>query len=188
MKPTIIEGDRVLVNKLAYGLRVPFTERWLLHWQSPQRGEVVVCFAPDDGDRLVKRVIGLPGDRIELRANRLWVNGTAVEYGPLDPSAVEPRGLAQHPGQRYLAETLDGRRHPIMVTSAVPAKRTFGPVTVPPDQYFVLGDNRDASRDSRFFGFVPREAIVGRTSTVVLSFDPENYYLPRWGRSFHKLP
>ena len=79
MKPTIVEGDRILVNKLA------FTDWWLMQWSGPQRGDVVVCFSPANGDRLVKRVIGLPGDRVEMRRNVLLVNGRPADYGPLDP-------------------------------------------------------------------------------------------------------
>src|SRR5437868_11123609 len=83
MKPTILEGDRVFVNKLAYDLKVPFTTWHLAEWSSPQRGEIVVFFSPKDGTRLVKRVVGLPGDVVELRENRLIINGTAMDYQPL---------------------------------------------------------------------------------------------------------
>src|SRR5437867_6033459 len=83
MKPTILEGDRVFVNKLAFDLKVPFTTWRLATWGEPKRGDIVVFFSPYDGIRLVKRVIGLPGDQIELRDNKLFVNGTAVDYRPL---------------------------------------------------------------------------------------------------------
>ncbi|HUU85475.1 MAG TPA: signal peptidase I [Phycisphaerae bacterium] len=188
MKPTIVEGDRILVNKLAYGLRLPFTEQWLLQWSQPQRGDVVVCFSPANGDRLVKRVIGLPGDRIELRRNGLLINGRPAGYGPLDTDAIDQIEPGQRPTHRFAAETLDGRTHPMMTTPALPATRSFGPVTVPPDSYFVMGDNRDNSRDSRSFGCVPRGDIVGRSGAVVLSLDPDRYYRPRWERFFRKLP
>src|SRR6185436_19200873 len=83
MKPTILEGDLVLVNKLAYDLKVPFTLQRLAEWSNPERGDIVVCFSPYDGTRLVKRVIAAPGDEIEMRNNILFVNGTAVNYRPL---------------------------------------------------------------------------------------------------------
>ena len=188
MKPTILEGDRIFVNKLAYGLRVPFSDWWVTQWEGPQRGDVVVCFSPATGDRLVKRVIGLPGDRIELRRNRLFVNGQAVEYKALDAELIGQIDAAGQPAHRFAAEDLGGKTHPVMITPGLPAPRSFGPKTVPPGHYFVMGDNRDKSRDSRFFGFVPRNEIVGRSSAVVLSFDPDRYYLPRWGRFFRALP
>src|SRR5215210_4682828 len=89
MKPTILEGDRIFVNKLAYDLKVPFTTWHLAQWDNPRRGEVVVFYSPQDGVRLVKRVIGEPGDVIELRNNQLFVNGQAADYGSLDPAIVK---------------------------------------------------------------------------------------------------
>src|SRR6185436_12530035 len=83
MKPTILEGDVVFVNKLAYDLRVPFTFARVAHWSDPARGDIAVCFAPDDGTRLVKRVVGLPGDTIELRHDVLFLNGVQQEYAAL---------------------------------------------------------------------------------------------------------
>jgi len=191
MRPTILEGDRILVNKLAYGLRLPFSDWWLMQWDGPQRGDVVICFAPDSGARLVKRVIGLPGDRIELRNNRLFINDQPAGYEPLEADTLE-QIAAEHSADAQrtglAAEDLGVRTHPIMITPAVPARRSFGPMTVPAGQYLVLGDNRDNSRDSRFFGCIPRQAIVGRVSRVVLSVDPDRHYLPRWGRFFKELP
>lgn len=87
MKPTILEGDVVFVNRLAYDLKVPFTKWHLAEWAEPARGDIVVCFAPDDGMRLVKRVIGLPGDIIQLHHDRLFINGAPVAYAPLPDTA-----------------------------------------------------------------------------------------------------
>ena len=188
MKPTLVEGDRILVNKLAYGLRLPFTSQWLVQWSGPQRGDVVVCFSPADGVRLVKRVIGLPGDRVELRDGVLLIDDRMAEYGPLDPDVIAQLDGDERPRHLFATERVGDATHPVMGTPSVPAERSFGPVTVPPGHYFVMGDNRDNSRDSRFFGFVGREAIVGRTTRLVFSIDRDNYYLPRWQRFFRRLP
>ena len=168
MKPTIVEGDRIFVNKLAYGLRVPFTSWWVTEFEGPQRGEVVVLFAPPDGVRMVKRVVGVPGDRVELRANGLFINGEPAAYGPLDQSivaAIPPELQANH---RFATELIEGRGHPIMSTPGRPNKQNLGPIVVPPDHYFVMGDNRDNSRDSRWFGCVERSSIVGRATAVTV--------------------
>ncbi|MCH7814737.1 MAG: signal peptidase I [Planctomycetes bacterium] len=188
MKPTILEGDRILVNKLAYGLRVPFSDWWIAQWEGPVPGDVVVCFSPDTRQRLVKRVIGVPGDRLELRDNRLFVNGQAVSYGPLDADTVNQIATDRQPRHRFASERLGGGQHPVMITPHKPARRSFTAVTVPPGCYFVMGDNRDNSRDSRFFGWIDRDAIVGRTTRIAFSVDPDRYYLPRWGRFLRSLP
>jgi signal peptidase I len=175
------------VNKLAYGLRVPFTEWWLMQWAAPRRGELVVCYSPRGGTRLVKRLVGLPGDRLELRDHRLFVNGQPADYEPLDARLTERVVAGWQPKHHLVAERLGDSPHPVMVRLPFSDRRSFGPVTVPPDHYFVLGDNRDNSRDSRYFGFVPRDSIIGRASSVVLSFDPDRHYRPRWDRFFHAL-
>ncbi len=187
MKPTILEGDRIVVNKLAYDLRVPFTSWRLAHWGDPKRGDIVILFSPADGKRLVKRVIGLPGDTISMRGDRLVVDGHPAVYEPLPQDAV--RGLGDEGRGRLLAEEcVGGTAHPVMVTPGVPAMRSFGPVSVPVGDYFVMGDNRDESGDSRYFGFVPRSRIVGRATAVAVSVDPQRHYLPRWDRFFRALP
>jgi signal peptidase I len=188
MNPTIVEGDRIFVNKLAYDLRVPFTNWRLAHWGSPQRGDVVILFSPADETRLVKRVVGVPGDRIALHNNRLLVNGEPASYEPLEPAVSGIIGSTQQPGHRFARERIGTASHPIMLTPSQPARSSFRPITVPEGHYFVMGDNRDNSRDSRYFGFVEEARIVGRVTRVALSFDPSRYYWPRWHRFLKPLP
>ncbi|MBI3417981.1 MAG: signal peptidase I [Verrucomicrobia bacterium] len=188
MKPTILEGDRIFVNKLAYDLKVPFTTARLARWAEPERGEVVVCFSPADGVRLVKRVVGLPGDQIELRDERLLVNGTAVNYGALEERFRDQIEPTERPFYEFAREDLAAHPHLIMLTPQLAALRNFAPVAVPTGNYFVMGDNRDNSRDSRYFGCVSREKILGRATAVVVSGDPKKFYRPRWERFFSALP
>jgi signal peptidase I len=187
MKPTIIEGDRIYVNKLAYDLKVPFTTWHLAEWANPQRGDVVVFFSPKDGERLVKRVVGLPGDLIELRNNQLIINGTPADYGPL--SAEISGQVRDVEGTRgvFATEKLSDRTHAVMALPGVPARRDFGPVRVAEGHYFMMGDNRDNSFDSRYFGAVDRDRIVGRATDVVFSVNKTNYWLPRSQRFFRAL-
>jgi signal peptidase I len=187
MKPTILEGDRVYVNKLAYDLKVPFTTKHLAEWSNPHRGDIVVFFSPRDGTRLVKRVVGVPGDTVELRNNVLVLNGQAMEYRPIAEELVQDLSLTDRASQVYASEQLPGHRHSVAAIPAAPALRSFGPYVVPEGQYFMMGDNRDNSFDSRYFGPVPRKQIVGRATAVALSFDRQNYWLPRWQRFFTAL-
>jgi signal peptidase I len=188
MKPTILEGDRIFVNKLAYDLKVPFVGWRIVRWADPQRGDIVVFTSPADGIRLVKRVVGLPGDRIELRDDELWINGEPAVYEPLDPAIVQQIEPQEQPQHQFAAEQIGDQSHPVMTTpGAFGAPRFYGPVVVPPDHYFMMGDNRDNSRDSRSIGFVPKSAIAGRATAVAISLDPGNSYAPRWGRFFRAL-
>jgi signal peptidase I len=190
MKPSILEGDRIYVNKLAYDLKVPFTTWHVAEWDSPDRGDVVVFYSPQDGVRLVKRVVGVPGDVLEMRNTRLYVNGKPAAYESLDPAAVaeilKQMGSGGSEADFY-SESVDGRKHPMMLQPSGD-RRFFGPVTVPPGKYYMMGDNRDNSNDSRWYGFVDRGQIVGRASRVVLSLDPQRSYKPRWDRFFTPLP
>ena len=187
MEPTILPGDVVAVNKLAYDLKVPFTTTRLARWADPARGDVVVCFEPGDGTRLVKRVVGLPGDTLELRREILYVNGTPLIYsatggdaGAALPEADRARGMLAR-------EQLGRHSHAVMALRGVPALRSFGPLTVPAGAYFVMGDNRDNSKDSRFFGCVPRDQIVGEVAGVFVSGDLDRWLAPRFGRFFSGL-
>lgn len=187
MKPTIIEGDRVFVNKLAYDLKVPFTTWHIAEWSNPQRGDIVVFFSPHDGKRLVKRVVGLPGDTIELRNNALVLNGQPVKYQPIAEELLRDIAPADREGRVFAAEQLPGQTHSVAGKPSVPALRSFAPVRVPEGNYFMMGDNRDDSFDSRYWGTVERKQIVGRATAVVLSLDRNNYWLPRSHRSFTPL-
>ncbi len=188
MKPAIVEGDRILVNKLAYDLKVPYTTWSIAEWSQPSRGEVVVFFCPSGGKRMVKRVIGCPGDVIAMRNNRLVINGEPIRYHPPDEELTEKLGPVP-PGRTLAIETLGDRSHPVLFRPDRRGPiRSFGPITVAEGHYFLMGDNRDESMDSRYFGTVERGLIVGRSSTVVFSLDPNDFYLPRGDRFFRPLP
>ena len=185
MIPSLLPGDVVWVNKLAYDLKVPFTTWHLAEWGDPRRGEVAVFFSPADGIRLVKRVIGLPGDLIESRHDRLFVNGVPVAYAPLSAGQTDS---AEGSDVILAEEGLPGRHHPVMLQPRRPARRSFGPIRVPPGCYFMMGDNRDDSHDSRYFGCVPRRTFLGRTATVIASADPTRWLRPRGDRLLRAIP
>ena len=182
MKPTIEEGDRVVVNKLAYDLKVPFTTFEVWKWGDPRRGDIVVLFSPKDGMRLVKRVVGVPGDRIEMRDNQLYVNGDAARWKSIGEENDREQGSTL-----VVEETLEGRTHLVMFTPQIAAVRSFAPLIVPSGRYFVMGDNRDNSNDSRFIGLIDRHRIVGKALAVAFSFDRANHYAPRFNRFFKSI-
>ena len=187
MNPTILEGDRVLVDKHVYGLRIPWTLVRLTDGRDPTRGEIVVFDSPLDGTSLVKRVIGLPGDVIALDDLGLSINGVYADYAPGDPrrlSTLLADTQQRQPDVWRESGVLPAHDLLRMPVAARGPREFFPPVRVPPDNYLVLGDNRDNSADSRYFGFVPRRNIVGRASGVAVSFDPEHFYRPRSGRYF----
>jgi signal peptidase I len=188
MQPTIREGDVVFINKLAYDLRVPFTFARLARWAEPARGDIVVCFSPADGMRLVKRVVGVPGDSIELRNNVLWINGVAQHYSALPESATRGLAPAQIDEAQFATETLaGGQSHAVMALPRRPALRSFGPVQVPPGSFFMMGDNRDNSNDSRYYGVIQRPQIIGRVKGVFVSADLDHALRPRFDRFFTAL-
>jgi len=187
MNPTILDGDLIYVNKLAYDLRIPLTLHRLARWSELERGDIVVCLSPEDGKRLVKRVIAKPGDTVEMHRNVLLLNGRPLAYDKTDVDYVHQIPQERAAGSRFAIEELDQTAHPVMTIPRIVAMRDFGPITVPADQYFVLGDNRDLSRDSRYFGLVPRESILGRARAVLVSFDITDKYQPRVSRFFTGL-
>lgn len=187
MNPTILEGDLLYVDKIAYDLRFPLTMHRLAKWSDPKRGDIVICFSPEDETRLVKRIIGEPGDTIEMKDNILFINGEAIKYEKIDPKFTEYLSLKVKESSKLAMEDLDGYNHAVMSVPSNPAVRSFGPVTVPHNSYFVLGDNRDCSRDSRYFGFVERELIIGKAKGIIGSLDITDKYQPRFKRFFAPL-
>jgi len=184
MNPTILEGDLIYVNKLAYGLRFPLTFYRLAKWSDPSRGDIVVCFSPEDESRLVKRIVAIPGDRIEMRNNVVFLNGKPLTYTKIDLKYAEQLTSKLRNRSILATENLDGTTHVVMSIPSISAIRNFGPIIVPKDRYFVMGDNRDNSKDSRYFGFVERKAIIGEAKGVILSFDITDKFQPRFKRFF----
>ena len=182
MYPTLMIGDRIVSNRLAYDVKLPFTDVVLKHLADPQRGDIVTFTSPEDGERLVKRLIALPGDVVEMRGEELIINGVKAAYAEATGDEVQ-RITPDYAGpQLVLTEQLLGTRHPIIVMPERQALRDFGPVTVPAGQYLMLGDNRDNSKDSRYIGFVKRELITGKVFRVAFSLDTDRYYMPRTDR------
>ncbi|WP_444888423.1 signal peptidase I [Microbulbifer sp. JMSA008] len=177
MKPTIVEGDRILVNKLAYDVRVPFTNISLLKLSDPVRGDIIIFDSKASEKRLVKRVVGVPGDIVALRDNALFINGEPLAYKEVASTASTVDKQENLLGVEYLVR-IGKRGSPLS---------NFQSVEVPIGYYLALGDNRDNSADSRVIGFVPRHEIVGRSRSVVLSFNYDNFYIPRKNRFFHTL-
>ena len=183
MNPTLLDGDRILVNKHAYGWRFPLTLLRLTAGESPKRGEIVVFESPKDGITLVKRVIGLPGDTVSMVNDQLTLNGEPVDYSAesADVGAQMIKEFRNAP-HTIAEEHLPGREHDIMVLPQRSAMRDFGPVTVPDGCYWMMGDNRDDSADSRFIGPVPRRLLIGRATDVLFSLNGDEYWRPRNGR------
>jgi signal peptidase I len=177
MKPTILEGDRILVNKMAYDVRIPFTHIPLLKIADPRRGDIVVFDSEASDKRLVKRVVGVPGDRVQLLNNILYINGRRLAYQDIRFTGDSADRIEYLPSAAYR----------IRIKAGGSPLSSFRTVSVPAGYYLVLGDNRDNSADSRVIGLIPRDEIVGRSNMVVMSLDYENYYLPRSERFLHDL-
>ncbi|MCE3263350.1 MAG: lepB [Pseudoduganella sp.] len=181
MHPNLLEGDVVFVNRVAYDLKVPLTDLSVSRLGEPQRGDVVTFFSPLDRTRLIKRVAALPGDRVEIRNERLIINGKASAYAVLG-DAVERIEQVGELTALQLQEHNASASYSIQVLPQVAAKRDFGPVTVPAGSYLMLGDNRNNSHDSRYIGFVPRELLIGRAERILVSADITGNWMPRTDR------
>ncbi|WP_445767368.1 signal peptidase I [Rheinheimera sp.] len=181
MQPTIAIGDRILVNKMAYDLRLPFTTTSLIKRADPERGDIVIFASKAADNRLVKRVVGVPGDIVAMRHNVLTINGEQLAYSEYQPAAHSTADAATElaDGSVLLTEQLDNVAHTVKLAAVNSGHNSFNAVKVPAGHYLVLGDNRDNSADSRVIGFVPRQEIIGRASKVLFSLDYDNYFLPR---------
>jgi signal peptidase I len=184
MVPTLLVGDFILVNKYLYGIRLPVVNRKLIEVARPERGDVMVFRFPEDPSLdYIKRVVGVPGDRVEYRNKRLVINGTPMPLRQIDDYLSRERMQFS----RRFVETLNGTDHEILLdedalASVMPGRafpfagncnyNTSGlACTVPPGHYFVMGDNRDNSSDSRVWGFVPDENIVGKAFFIWLNLN-----------------
>lgn len=188
MNPTILEGDVVWIDKLAYSLRVPLTTLHVKQWAEPARGDIVVVLSPEDGTRLVKRIVGIPGDTLAMQGNRLILNGEFATYS--EPARDYEPEVAEilRPHASFAEEDLGGVKHPVMgISAGTGSRRNFAPVTVPANRYFLMGDSRDNSHDSRVYGFAERDAILGQAKGVLVSLDINDTYLPRLNRFFTRL-
>ncbi len=180
MVPTLLVGDFILVNKFAYGIRLPVANKKVVEIGNPKRGDVMVFRYPEDPSLdYIKRVVGLPGDRVEYRNKRLTINGQPVPERQIDDYLSRERMQFS----RRFVETLGGVQHEILLeddapAAVLPTRATAGNCnynsaglvcTVPPGHYFVMGDNRDNSSDSRVWGFVPDENIVGKAFFIWLN-------------------
>jgi signal peptidase I len=186
MRPTILEGDVVFVNRLAYDLKVPLTDFAVARLGEPARGDIVTFSSPKDGTRLIKRLVAGPGDMVEMRVGVLFVNGVAAEYS----NAVR---VSEHLAEGFVldavraTERLNGSSREVQYFERVGNKKSFAPITVPLDQFFMLGDNRDNSEDSRFIGFVPRRLLIGRAERIIVSVDITDHWIPRFERTVARL-
>ena len=182
MRPTLLEGDVVLVNRVAYDFKLPLSDTSLIELGTPQRGDVVVFLSPKDGVRLIKRLVAVPGDVVQMRDEVLTLNGQPLAYS--DPVTVdEPLDHNQTlQAIRATEHTSTAQQHAVQFLPAVNARRNFGPLTVPAGQYFFLGDNRDNSADSRYIGMVPRHLLVGQAHHILASADIKGNWLPRLER------
>ena len=172
MKPNLLVGDHLLVNKFVFAPTVASIEKALLPMRPVRRGDILVFKFPEEPERdFIKRTIGLPGETIELRNQTVFVNGQPLT----------------EPYASYLFPPADETQ-----TDGFDIRRKYGPVTVPDGHYFMMGDNRDDSQDSRFWGFLPASYVKGRALFIYWSFDvPDDGssagFAPRWGRLFHQI-
>ncbi len=165
MMDTLLIGDYILVNKFLYGPEIPFTDRHLPGLRSPEHGDIIVFKYPNDETRdFIKRIIGVGGDTVQVRDNRVWLNGKLLDEPYVVPGAFRSTP-STHCGYLYGCE----------------------PLAVPPGSYFVMGDNRDNSQDSRYWGFVKREKIRGKAFLIYWSWNGETHWL-RWRRLGMYLP
>jgi signal peptidase I len=186
MRPNLLEGDVVLVNRLAYDVKLPLTDIVVAHIADPQRGDIVTFSSPKDGTRLIKRIVALPGDQVEMRSEILFINGKAAEYSEQEALLEPAENSGGIPALR-VTEAVGKNRRRVQLLAGVPARNSFPPTNVPSGYYLMLGDNRDNSADSRYFGFVPRHLLIGQAQRILVSVDINGNWHPRLERFGQRL-
>lgn len=172
MMPTLLIGDFILVNKFSYGVRLPVINTKVAEVGSPQRGDIVVFRFPQDPSvDYIKRIVGLPGDRIAYYNKQLYVNGHPIQQTRLGDYVGAGKGITMT-GAALLNEDLSGVSHDILIREGQPSVQ--GEFMVPAGNYFVMGDNRDNSNDSRYWGTVPERNLVGKAFLIWMNWDWEN--------------
>lgn len=208
MLPSLLINDHIFVNKFTYGLRVPFTEKWMVRFNEPKRGEVIVFRYPEDMSLFyIKRIVGVPGDTIYYENGNLYINDELVEK--VVPDQVKSDfewvkdsidgGLSIKENYVHWQEKVGDQTFSTLLRKGVSFGKTFGPYKVPEDSYFVMGDNRDNSKDSRLWSplktFVPHANLIGKAGFVWLSCEEKipvinmfcNPLTIRWSRLGHVI-
>ncbi|MBN1653932.1 MAG: signal peptidase I [Deltaproteobacteria bacterium] len=180
MEPTLLNGDRVVVAKYYYGLFLPFQRESILNWGQPKPGDVVIIKSPADNVDIVKRVVGLPGDIIEIRQDEILRNHKPMGLKDIGP-CVEGRGKYRAPQCRVRLSRIDDKEYR---TSGVPLFQTRLPIRVPEGHVYVLGDHRDSSNDSRSIGMIPFNRLKGKALAIYWSNDRDGF---RWSRIFQSV-
>lgn len=180
MKPTLLIGDHLLVNKFNYGIKLPFLDKYIIRFKKPERGDVVVFKYPkEESVDYIKRVIGVEGDIIEIRNNQLYVNNKKIENQPIEKKVKKQLIDIYNDNEMSDAdayqEVIGKKQHIILDQPNKNKNEFFGPVTVPKNSIFAMGDNRDNSQDSRYWGYVKLEKVKGKALIIYWSW-------PHWKR------